>query len=273
MLLAVASLVAATDQQRRVRAAYALVFAIAPVLAVWLISRGPFSYWMFRYMLFAVFGWALGAGLCIAYVAERVTGLLAKRATGTRVTGARGLSPRFAVAAVLVVVVGLVGLHDQFGVRANEAHNLWAYPEQPSNGTPADYQGAAAVVAANEEPGDWIAFQTSDDNHYQVNTAMEYYLRGKLPQVAFQAADEVQANSLQPTSCKDPVPCITGTPRLWVVYVDHLVPTNPAPSPYPAPFSSAVLGQNLAGSNLEVSGYHVQRTWEEDGVSVALLAP
>ncbi len=68
------------------------------------------------------------AGLGIAYLAERF-----KRHAAWPGSPAP-LSPRFAVAAVLVAVVGLVGIHDQLAIRQNEAHNLWAYPEMPSNG-------------------------------------------------------------------------------------------------------------------------------------------
>jgi mannosyltransferase len=217
MLLTVASLLAAPDARRRAIAGYALAFAIGPVIAVWLLSHGPVSYWTYRYMLFGIAGWSVGAGLGIAYLAERF-----KQARVARLT--KALSPRLTVAAVLVAVVGLLGVHDQQAIRQNEAHNLWAYPEMPSNGQPADYRAAAAVIAANERPGDRIAYQTSDQNHYQVDTAMAYYLRGKLPMAVFQAATQVQANNLQPVECADPSVsgCITGTPRLWVVFVDHL---------------------------------------------------
>jgi mannosyltransferase len=255
MLLAVAALVAAPDARRRSVALYALAFAIVPVVTVWVISRGPTSYWTFRYMLFTTAGWAIGAGLCIAFLAER-----AKRSK--RLARLRGsVSPRFAVAAVLVAAVGLIGIHDQLAIRQNEAHNLWAYPEMPSNGTPVDYKAAAAVIAANERPGDGIAYQISDENHYQVDTAMEYYLGAKLPTPVFQAQSQVQANSLQPVECVDPAPCITGTPRIWVVFVDHL-----ATDPFSAlPYSEEAF--------LQVHGYQTQAEWQENGISVALLTP
>ncbi|MGH3277878.1 MAG: glycosyltransferase family 39 protein [Trebonia sp.] len=253
MLLAVASLVAARGARHRTAAAYTLAFAVAPTVAVWVISRGPFSYWMFRYLLFSTFGWALGAGLCIAYLGERIKGTRLARLTGS-------VSPRFALMAVLVALVGLVGLNDQLNVRQYEAHNLWAYPEMPSNGLPADYQGAAAIIAANERPGDGIVFQTSDLNHYQVDTAMEYYLRGKLPTPVFQAQTQVQANSLQPTECdSDPSSCMKGTPRIWVAFVDHLASD---------PFSAMDLPE---ASYLEILGYQAQQTWQQNGITVALL--
>ncbi|MGH3260520.1 MAG: hypothetical protein ACRDNS_00850, partial [Trebonia sp.] len=260
MLLAVASLVAARGARRRTAALYALAFAIAPVIAVWGMSRGTFSYWMFRYMLFSIFGWALGAGLCIAYLGERIKGTPLARLSGS-------LSPRLVLAAVLVVLVGAAGIHDQLRIRQNEAHNLWAYPDLPSNGTPVDYRAAAAVIAANQRPGDRIAYETGDLNHYQVNTAMAYYLRDKVPPSVFQSQTQVQANSLQPVECQDPSRCITGTPRLWVVYVDHL-----ATDPFSA-LPSTTVGNNTVsqGSYLEILGYQVESTWQEDGITVALL--
>jgi mannosyltransferase len=254
MLLAVGGLLAAPDARRRVMVGYALAFAVAPVVAVWIISRGPTSYWTFRYMLFSIVGWAVGAGLCVAFIAERLSGL------GLGLSRLRGrVSPRFALAAVLVIAVGLIGLHDQLAIRQNEAHNLWAYPEMPSNGEPVDYQAAAAVIAANERPGDRIAYQTSDLNHYQVDTSVAYYLGDKVPPPVFQAYSQVEDNSLQPQECKDVSACITGTPRIWVVFVDHLAPD---------PFSALSWnGEAL----LQMLGYQTQQMWQENGITVALL--
>jgi mannosyltransferase len=258
MLLAVVSLVAAPDARRRSIAGYALALAVVPVVAVWLISRGPTSYWTFRYMLFSIAGWSVGAGIGIAYLADRF-----KQARLARLTGA--LSPRFAIVAVLVAVVGLLGIHDQLAIRQNEAHNLALYPEMAANGEPVDYQAAAAVIGANERPGDGIVYQTSDLNHYQVDTAMAYYLRGKLPMPVFQAQTQVEANSLQPTECEDLAPCITGTPRLWVVFVDHLAPDPFSALPSVGPYNVS------EGGYLTILGYQVQSMWQENGITVALL--
>jgi mannosyltransferase len=254
MLLAIVAVVAAPDARRRVIAWYALAFAIGPVIAVWLISRGPDSYWTYRYMLFSITGWAVGAGLGIAYLAARVRGTRLARLAGS-------LSPRLTLAAVLVAVVGLVGIHDQLALRQNEAHNLWAYPEMPSNGQPVDYQAAAAVLEANARPGDVIAYEVDDSNHYQVDTSVAYYLRGKhVPPPVFQAQSQVQANSLQPTECIDPSVCISGTPRIWVIYVTHL---DPDPfSALPGPEAGLV----------ETLGYQIMTQYQENGITVALLS-
>jgi mannosyltransferase len=254
MLFAIVALVAAPDARRRATAGYALAFAIGPVIAVWLISRGPDSYWTYRYMLFTITGWSVGAGLGIAYLAARVRGTRLARLSGS-------LSPRFALAAALVAVVGLAGIHDQLAVRQNQAHNLWAYPEMPPNGQPVDYQAAAAVLEANWRPGDVVAYEVDDSNHYQVDTSVAYYLHGKpVPPTVFQAQTQVQANSLQPTECIDPSVCIKGTPRIWVIYVPHLQPD---------PFSAL---QGADEGLVETLGYQIVTQYQENGITVALLS-
>ncbi len=252
MLLSIAALLAATGARSRTAAGYAIALAVVPVIAVWIISRGPTSYWTFRYMLFSITGWAVGGGLGIAFLAERF-----RRSRLSRITGA--LPPRFTMAAVLAVLVGLVGVHDQLAVRHNEAHNLWAYPEMPSNGQPVDYQAAAAVIRAHARPGDGIAYQVSDSNHYQVDTSVAYYLRGNVPMPVFQAQTQVQSNSLQPVECEDPSACLTGTPRIWVVFVNHLAPD---------PFSAVTSSESAL---LQTLGYQVQTLYQENGATVALL--
>ncbi len=158
-------------------------------------------------------------------------------------------------------MVGLAGIHDQLALRQNEAHNLWAYPEMPSNGQPVDYQAAAAVLEANWRPGDVIAYEVDDSNHYQVDTSVAYYLRGKpVPPTVFQAQTQVQANSLQPTECIDPSVCISGTPRIWVIYVPHL---DPDPI-------SALPGAE--GGIVETLGYQVMTQYQLNGITVALLS-
>jgi hypothetical protein len=93
-----------------------------------------------------------------------------------------------------------------------------------------------------------------------VDTSIAYYLRGKsIPTPVFQAQDQVQANNLQPVECIDPSPCITGTPRLWVVFVNHLATD---------PFSALAWPQEAF---LQAHGYQTKQTWQENGITVALL--
>ena len=75
----------------------------------------------------------------------------------------------------------------------------------------------------------------------------------------FQAQSQVEANNLQPVECVDPSACITGTPRIWVVYVNHLAPDPFSALPYPEE------------AFLQTLGYQAQTTWSENGITVALL--
>jgi len=167
------------------------------------------------------------------------------------------------VAAAIVALTVAAGAHDQWEIRQYEAHNAWAFPVQMSNGEPVNYPAAAAVIAANARPGDAIIYQSSDANHYEVDAAIAYYLRGKPPPTpVFQAQTPVQAGNLQAEQCEDPSLCITGTPRIWVVYVDHLAPN--ASNPF-----SAIPGAQA--SYLTILGYQTKSLWQATGITVALL--
>jgi mannosyltransferase len=255
--LGLASMVTLTGARQRVLAGYALAGGILPIVAVWIISKGPDSYWTFRYMLFTVPAWAVAAGLGVAGTAERVQWLRLPRF-------APAWRPGYAaVATALVVVVAAFSVHDQVEVRKPLAHNLWAFPVVMVNGEPVDYRAAAAVIAANQRPGDGIAYQVNDANHYEVDTAIAYYLRGKpIPKTVFQAETPTQADALQPVECIDPSTCLTGTPRIWVVYIDRLAhnPLNPF---------SGIPGRDAA--YLEIRGYQTQALYKENGITVALL--
>ncbi len=251
LVLAVGSVAVAP---RRAAPWYCLAFAALPICAVWLASHGSSSYWIFRYLLFTVPAWALCAGLAVAAVADRLP----------RVRLSSALQPGYAVTIAAVVVIGLLGIHDQSAIRQLEAHNAWAYPIQEANGQPVDYPEAAAVIAARERPGDGIVFQVGDQNHYQVDTSIAYYLRGKpMPRPVFQARTPAQAGSLQPAECSDPARCLAGTPRLWVVYVNRL-PQGTYRSPFAAiPADEAAV--------LRAAGYQTQDLYRETGITVALL--
>jgi hypothetical protein len=69
----------------------------------------------------------------------------------------------------------------------------------------------------------------------------------------------VQSNTLQPVECVDPSACISGTPRIWVVYVDHLASD---------PFSALPTDE---ADFLQTLGYQTQTQYDENGMTVALL--
>src|SRR5450756_645339 len=255
LVLAVASVLAAP---RRAAPSCGLAFATVPIAVIWLISQGPASYWVVRYLMFTVPAWALSAGLGGGGLGD-----LLLRVRAARLGSA--LQPRYLVATGLVVAVGLLGVHDQRAIRQPQAHNRWAYPLAEANGEPVDYQGAAEVIAAHERRGDGIVYQVSDHNHYQVDTSVAYYLRVKAKSTpVFQAKTQAQAGTLQPVECDGPARCLAGTHRLWVVYVNHLV-LGSYLDPFLAmpPAEAAVLRER---------GYHVRALYKEDGITVALMA-
>ena len=130
-----------------------------------------------------------------------------------------------------------------------------------------DYRGAAQVIAAHEQPSDGIAFQVSDQNHYQVDTSVPYYLRGKpMPKPVFQARSQAQSGTLQPVECASQARCragLAGTRRLWVVYVNHLVQGS-----YRNPLLAVTADEAAA---LRTAGYRIAALYPKDGITVALL--
>jgi len=262
ILLALASVVTLVGVRQRVLAGYALAGGILPIVAVWLVSQGPDSYWTFRYMLFTVPAWSVAAGLGVAGAAERLPRLRWPRLRLPRFATARRLGYA-AVATALVVAVAALGAHDQLAIRKPLAHNAWAFPVTMANGEPVDYRAAAAVIAANQRPGDGIVYQIDDQNHYEVDAAIGYYLRGgPIPKAVFQAETPAQAAALQPVECASPSSCLTGTPRIWLVYVDRLA--RDASNPF-----TSIPGNEE--SYLESKGYLTQTLYQEDGITVALL--
>ena len=242
---------------RRAGPWYSLALAVVPILALWVLSQGSASYWAVRYLLFTVPAWAVSAGLGIDGIGQRVRSLPPTRFGSF-------LQPRYAVVAGLVLAVGLLGIHDQWAIRQYQAHDAWAYPRMVPNGQTVDYPAAAAVIAANQRPGDGIVFQVNDHNHYQVDSSVAYYLRGKpQPKPVFQAKTQAQAARLQPGLCARPASCLSGTPRLWVVYVNWLPQGT-----YRDPFAAIPADEATV---LRQAGYRIQALYKETGITVALL--
>jgi mannosyltransferase len=163
----------------------------------------------------------------------------------------------------VLVAIAVAGVHDQKAIRDPEAHNRWAYPIKLPNGVPIDYVGAVGVIAAHQRPGDGIVYQVGDQDRYQIDTSVDYYLRGKAPRPVFQTKTQAQADNLQPDLCADPARCLQGTPRIWVVFVNRL-PDGTYKDPFTAiPAKEAAV--------LRAAGYQTQDLYREDGITVALL--
>jgi mannosyltransferase len=249
ILLAVASL---AGPGRRASVC-CLASAFVPIVVIWGASQGSSSYWFARYLLFTVPAWAAAAGLAIAGAARLAAGLRGRWLAAVPVVAGLAL-------------IAVIGWPDQQAIRHTEAHNWWSYPD-PVGDIPADYVGAANVIAAHERPTDGIIFQVSDDNHWMVDNGVDYYLRLErrpIPATQFQAKTPAQAGSFQPVECADPAQCLRTEPRLWLVYVNHLVPDGRYRDPY------AAIGPGRVAA-LRARHYAIARRYEEDGITVVLL--
>ena len=246
-VLAAAGLIAGPAAYRRV-CCFALAVAIVPVLVVWVVSHGTVSYWTTRYFIFTLPAWAVAAGTGAAAVAARI----------------RAPWARYGAAAVLVALPLAAGATAQAAVREPLAHNWSTYPA-PSGDIPVDYAQAANIIAAHEQPGDGMAFQVSDDDRWQANDGVLYYLGDRpAPRTVFQAQTAQQAGLLTPVDCARPAACLYGTRRIWVVYINHLVRHGLGGTPFQA-LPPAVT------ATLHAGGYQVTQTYEAAGITVSLL--
>lgn len=189
-------------------AALATAAAVLPVAAVWLVSQGPHSYFVGRYLLFTTAAWAILAGI-----------------------GLSRLDARLAVAAVLVI--GIFGAGDQQVIREPGAHSWVAYPAG-SGGFYLDYAGAASMIAGGARAGDGIVYRQGNLWWEMIGPGLQYYLRRDMPhgvpvpRELFVAATVPPSSQINPVSCRHPAACLGDEPRIWIVGSGHLT------DPYPA---------------------------------------
>jgi len=246
LVLAVAGLIIPSAYRRA--CCFAVAVALVPVLSIWVISHAAVSYWTTRYLIFTLPAWAVAAGTGAAAIATKVRAPVA----------------RYGFAALLVAIPLAVGATAQAAVRAPQAHNWWTYPD-PSGDIPLGYQQAADIIAAHEEPGDGIAFQVSDENRWEVDSGVLYYLGGReAPVTVFQSAAPKQDGLLTPVECANPAKCLFGAHRIWVVYIEHLVNHGLGGTPFQALPPAAT-------ATLHSDGYLVRQTYRSYGITIALL--
>jgi mannosyltransferase len=190
----------------RREAAFITAIAIMPVVAVWLVSQGPHSYFFPRYLLLTVAAWAVLAGI-----------------------GLSRLDAKIAAAAVAVVAV--LGAGDQQVIRTPGAHS-WAYYPAGWGGSYYDYAGAAQIIAQRARPGDGAVYQ-GKLRWLLIGTGVQYYLerdlpRGvPLPRQLFVPQQLAQDDALYPAACLRPAACLGQEPRIWVVESgEHQVPAT-----------------------------------------------
>ena len=178
------------------KAAFATALAVLPVVAVWVVSQGPYSYFFPRYLLLTTGAWALLTGVALSRLEVRV-----------------------AVAAVLVF--GILGAGDQLVIREPGAHNRAMYPVSGGD-IYWDYAAAASVIARQVRPGDGIVYPGDRDRWLMTDVGTQYYLDRDLPAAlvpreVFVSGSAAEAGTLYSKLCNHPVRCLGGTARVWVV--------------------------------------------------------
>ncbi len=188
---------------RRGPALRLLLLAVLPVLAVWLISQGPTSYFLDRYLLFTVPAWAALAGCGVGAVYAAVTA--AARPGRTR--------PELRVAGLLLAV-GVVAVT---GVAAMPRQSLVRYPGSHAQ-SKEPYREVARLIAAGYRPGDGLAVPIGQQAWSMVGPGVSYYLPdGVRPYPLFVESGAVPAGDLFPVPCQDPASCTGAGGRTWLV--------------------------------------------------------
>ncbi|RPE35117.1 mannosyltransferase [Kitasatospora cineracea] len=197
-LLAVAA-PACVRRASRAAALQAVLLAVLPLLAVWVLSQGSSSYWTGRYLLFTVPAWAMLAG----------AGVGVGVGVGVGAPGRRGVRP------ALLLVLGALALPTQWGLRAADAHDDY------------DLKGTAELLAADYRPGDAIVPPRGGASYLMLDLGMRYYLpRSDRLRDVFVQTDAVRLNDFFALECPVPADCLGSDPRVWVVTVGE------SPDPY-----------------------------------------
>lgn len=262
-VLALAALGAARLGRRALLPTAAVLLPVVLVFA----AGTTVPLWVTRYLVFTVpFACVLaGAALAAARVTpapartpqtatpaepERTATPAAAGRTAAPAEAEQGpTSPRGRIAAGIAVVVlaGLLGLPDQAALRRTH--------EWPRN-APVDYAGAAAIIRAEQRPGDAIVYSPRDGWLFP-DLGMAYHLGSRLPRDVLVVRDQRQDASLWAVECDDPARCLAGVDRVW------LVVTGRRADPL-----AAVPGAK--GDALR-AGYTVRQVWPRPGITVALL--
>lgn len=262
-LLALAALGAVRLGRRALLPAAAVLLPVVLVFAV----GTTVPLWVTRYLVFTVPFACVLAGAALA--AARVTPAPARtpgtatpaepERTATPATAGRTAAPaeaeqgptsprgRIAAGIAVVVLAGLLGLPDQAALRRTH--------EWPRN-APVDYAGAAAIIRAEQRPGDAIVYAPRDGWLFP-DLGMAYHLGSRLPHDVLVVRDQRQDASLWAVECDDPARCLAGVERVW------LVVTGRRADPL-----AAVPGAK--GDALR-AGYTVRQVWPRPGITVALL--
>jgi mannosyltransferase len=216
-------------------AAFAASWAALPVGAIWVISNAGESYWMARYMVFTLPGFALLAGAAAASMKN------------TRIA-----------LAVVLVVAGL-GVADQRFLRQIGSHDQWTYPDPAYVHNPIMYSDAAKIIGDEMRPGDGIAY-SGRDGFWMMDVGLQYHLREQgMPRDMFVDQTSVQNADFWPVECADFEACVGDTKRVWVVAI--------SPEGTSGYFDVMEPGKKAA----LFRNFSVAKTWRPSGFAIALL--
>ncbi|GJF29579.1 membrane protein [Kitasatospora sp. NE20-6] len=158
--------------------------AILPIPLVWLVSQGGTAYFLDRYLLFTVPGWAVLAA-----------------------AGLTRLRPRPLIALALAFLM-LICVPDQRAVR------------KPFIRESFDIRAAAAVIAHGYRPGDGMVTLRGVYASSMLDISLGYYLPADVrPKDVLVAEDMITRGDLYPKLCADFVACLGDTPRVWAVTI------------------------------------------------------
>ncbi|MFB9235336.1 glycosyltransferase family 39 protein [Plantactinospora siamensis] len=113
----------------------------------------------------------------------------------------------------IVSVLAFVSANSQLGFRKTH--------EWPRS-APRSYSAAARIVEEHELPGDGIIFPNRSDWSF-LDIAMSYYLRDRAPRDVLVNRTARQRGTLWASECRDPVGCLAGTNRVWVVSIGEKI--------------------------------------------------
>jgi len=204
---------------RRPAAVLALTWAVAPILALFVASELSTLFWA-RYLLFTLPGFVLLAALTL---------------------------DRYGVpiAAGGLLVLALLAGPGQTAIRTPDGHN---------HATTA----AAGVIAANEQPGDGIAYALNEPVvPWEARDIVARYVpAGKRPRDVFALTPQRVDGHLTATECADLPGCLDDTARLWVLRYQNL--------------ADPLAGIGQPKEDLLRQRYRLDRLWLLRGLTVAL---
>ncbi|GIE74180.1 hypothetical protein Aph02nite_01300 [Actinoplanes philippinensis] len=198
------------------------VYAVAPLAVVAVVSALISPMWVARYLLVVLTPLALLAAVALL-AGER------SRATIVR-------------AVVVVLLLGFAAVPGERAVRRPTAKNG------------ADYRTIAKIIGADVRPGDIIVYP---DGNRAIRAGTAYYLRRRpaAPADVLVEVPSARTGWLIAHEYADPVPKVTGAPRIWLVIADR------RPDPLTARADLAPL---------ITSGYHRAGFWQPKSATVAL---